>query len=197
MPETSTSLVLLFSLVIILAFAFIFFAFWFGWRMADRSSGVSPYTGLPLRRANDLTYFAAERVVRFMLEFQEYDNRPFKLNKAAYCRETGRIFPNCITLLDTVKVDWTFLQKRYPGSYVSWGSLSNEQQRDVKKAHSSMVGYQTDESSPTSSPRMIEPEYVHTRPGPLYVDFQTKTLLGWMVVPYTDLEVLIVRKPDR
>ena len=34
-----------------------------------------------------------------------------------------------------------------------------------------------------------------TRPGPLYVDIETKVLLGWKVVPGTDLEVLIVQKP--
>lgn len=197
MIEPSTSLVLLFSLGILLAFAFLFFVFWFGWWMSDRAMGISPYTGIPLRRATDLTYFAAERVLRFLFEFQQYDNRIFKLSRAAYCRETGRIFTNCVTWLDTVKVDWTFLQKRYPGSYVSWGSLNGDQQKAIRDAHDSMEGYQTESSSPTPSPRGIEPEYAYTKPGPLYVDIETKVLLGWKIVPATDLEVLIVQKPVR
>jgi hypothetical protein len=165
--------------------------------MSGRAMGISPYTGIPLRRATDLTYFAAERVLRFLYEFQQYDNRIFKLSRAAYCRETGRIFTNCVTWLDTVKVDWTFLQKRYPGSYVSWGSLNKDQQQAVRDAHESLEGFQTEISSPTPSPRGIEPEYAYTKPGPLYVDIETKVLLGWMVVPSTDLEVLIVQKPVR
>src|SRR4051812_25718489 len=101
MIEPSTTLVLLFAIGILLAFAFLVFVFWFGWWMSNRALGVSPYTGVPLRRATDLTYFAAERVLRFLFEHQEYDNRIFKLGRAAYCRETGRIFTNCVTLLDT------------------------------------------------------------------------------------------------
>ncbi|MBA2369581.1 MAG: hypothetical protein H0V82_11240 [Candidatus Protochlamydia sp.] len=197
MIEPSAGLVVMFSLGILLAFAILFFVFWFGWWMSGREMGVSPYTGIPLRRATDLTYFAAERVLLFLFEFKQYDNRIFKLSRAAYCRETGRIFTNCVTWLDTVKVDWTFLQKRYPGSYVSWGSLNKDQQQAIRDAHDSMEGYQTESSSPTPSPRGIEPEYAYTKPGPLYVDIETKVLLGWMVVPATDLEVLIVQKPVR
>jgi len=99
--------------------------------------------------------------------------------------------------MDTVKVDWTFLQKRYPGIWVSWGSLNSDQQRAISDAHESLEGFQTEVSSPSPAPRAIEPEYAYTKPGPLYVDIQTKVLLGWKVVPGTELEVLIVQKPVR
>ena len=81
------------------------------------------------------------------------------------------------------------------GNYVSWGSLTKESQDAIRDAHASLDGFQTSESSPTPSPRAIEPEYVYTKPGPLYVDLETKVLLGWKVVPGTELEVLIVQKP--
>ncbi|WP_068467845.1 hypothetical protein [Candidatus Protochlamydia phocaeensis] len=189
--------VMLLSITIILTFCLLFFAFWFGWWISQRGQGVSPYTGLPLRRATDLSYFAAERVLRFMYNFRQYDNRIFKLKRAAFCRETGRIFTNCVTWMETVKVDWTFLQKRYPGNYVSWGSLNDDQQRAIRDAHDSLEGFQTDFSSPSPSPRAIEPEYIYVKPGPLYVDIETKVLLGWKIVPGTELEVLIVQKPVR
>ena len=65
----------------------------------------------------------------------EYDNSIFDFGKAAFCRETGRIFPNVVTWYGTIKVDWTFLNKRYPGNYVSWGSLSEYQQEMIRSAH--------------------------------------------------------------
>ncbi|CUI17000.1 conserved putative membrane protein [Candidatus Protochlamydia naegleriophila] len=197
MVDATTGWVLLLSVAIVATLAFLIFAFWFGWWMSGRAMGVSPYTGVPLRRATDLSYYAAEQALLFLYNFQQYDNRIFKLSRAAYCRETGRIFTECVTWMDTVKVDWTFLQKRYPGIWVSWGSLNSDQQRAISDAHESLEGFQTEVSSPSPAPRAIEPEYAYTKPGPLYVDIQTKVLLGWKVVPGTELEVLIVQKPVR
>lgn len=195
--DDTTQWVLILSFGILLAFILVCLAFWFGWWVSQRSHSVSPYTGVPLRRALDLSYYSAERVLRYMYDLHQYDNRVFKLSRAAFCRETGRIFTNCITWMDTIRVDWTFLQKRYPGHYVSWGSLSSEQQRAIREAHDSLEDFQTEISSPSPAPRAIEPEYVFTKPGPLYVDIETKVLLGWKEVPGTDLEVLIVQKPIR
>ncbi len=189
--------VVLLSLAILATFVFLLFAFWFGWWFSQKSWGLSPYTGLPLRRATDLSYYSAEKVLHFMNDFHQYDNSPFKLSRAAFCRETGRIFSNCINWLDIIRLDWNFLQKRYPGNYVSWGSLNQDQQQAIRDAHETLEGFQTEVSSPTPSPRAIETQYVYTKPGPLYVDIQTKILLGWKVVSDTDLEVLIVQKPIR
>lgn len=125
----------------------------------------------------------------------QYDNRPFAIAKASYCRETGRIFPDSITWYGAIKVDWSFISKRYPGNFVSWGSLTRETKREITECHTPFIGYQTEESSPTASPRLVEPQYALTTPGPFYVDVATKVVMGWKVVPNTSLEVLIVQHP--
>lgn len=187
--------VVLIAAIILFSFAILIALFWFGWRLTQRSHVVSPYTGVPLRRTTEISYYSAEQILRFLFNLQQYDNRIFKLNRAAFCRETGRIFQDCVTWFDTINLDWTFLQKRFPGHYVSWGSLSKELQDDIREAHSSLEGFQTDRSSPSPAPRAIEPEYAYTKPGPLYIDLETKILLGWKQVPGTEFEVLIVQKP--
>ena len=189
--------VLLIAGIIFLAFGLLFAIFWFGWWISKHTQGVSPYTGLPLRNCTDLSYFVAERVLLFLDDLHQYDNRIFKIRKAVFCRETGRIFQDCVSWFDTVRLDWTFLQKRYPGHYVSWGSLNREQQEAIREVHDSLEGFQTEQSSPSPAPRAIEPEYLFTKPGPLYADLQTKVLLGWKMVPDTELEVLIVQKPTK
>lgn len=187
--------VIVIGVIILIAFLALFAVFWIVWRFTQRSHSLSPYTGIPLRRAVEIPYSSAERILRFLYQFQQYDNRIFKLRRAAFCRETGRIFQDCVTWFDVIHLDWNFLQKRYPGHYVSWGSLNRDQQEAIRKEHSSLEGFQTEQSSPFPAPRAIESEYVYLKPGPLYVDLQSKTLLGWKEVPGTEFEVLIVQKP--
>lgn len=187
--------VILFSGLVLLSFAFLTLLFWIGWKLTQRSQTVSPYTGVPLRRTTEISYYSAERILKYLYDLKQYDNRIFKLSRAAFCRETGRIFQDCVTIFDTVKVDWNFLQKRYAGNWVSWGSLNKEQQDAIREVHGSLDKFQTLESSPNPSPRAIEPEYAYTKPGPLYVDLETKILLGWQIVPGTEFEVLVVQKP--
>jgi hypothetical protein len=193
---TSTEVVI-FGLAILASFFLLFGIFWFGWWISRREASLSPYSGMPLRRATDLSYSSMEKVLRFLYDTHEFDNRIFEMRRAAICRETGRIFTNCVTWFDTIKVDWSFLQKKFPGDYVSWGSLNEEQQASLRSIHNSLEGFQTEFSSPTPSPRMIEPQYAFEKPGPLYVDVNTGVLLGWKCVPNTELEVLIVQKPTR
>lgn len=201
MPDLSqtdtSSWVILLALSIFLCLAILVGVFWFGYWMSQRSRGVSPYTGVPLRRTRELAYYSSERILRYLHDYHQYDNRIFKLSRAAFCRETGRIFQDCVTWYDAVRVDWSFLQKRYPGHYVSFGSLNTAQLEAIRNAHDTLEGFQTDMSSPTPSPRGVEPEYAYTKPGPLYVDLETKVLLGWKIVPGTELEVLIVQKPTK
>jgi hypothetical protein len=187
--------IVLFAGLILLSFAFLSLLFWIGWRISQRSQAVSPYTGVPLRRLSEISYYSAERILRYLHDLHQYDNRVFKLSKAAFCRETGRIFQDCVTILDTIKIDWTFLHKRYHGNWISWGSLAKDQQDAIREVHGSLDRFQTLESSPTPAPRAIESEYAYTKPGPLYVDLETRVLLGWQVVPGTEFEVLIVQKP--
>ncbi len=189
--------VMLFAMAVLAFFLLLFVAFIIGWRISQRPVSVSPYSGLPLRRASDLSYLSKEKVFNFLHSMHQYDNRVFRFNKAALCRETGRLFPDCVTWYDTIHLDWSFIQKRYPGNYVSWGSLTHAQQEAIRKCHETLWGYQTEYSCSTPSPRLIDPDYAYTRPGPLYVDINTNVLLGWKNVPDTELEVLVVQKPKQ
>lgn len=189
--ETFTFFWLLLFLVLFSMAAVLFYNVWL-----NRTHTVpSPYSGQPLRRGTDIHWLTGEKVLRYLFDLHDYHNQLFNLNRAAYCRETGRIFPEAITWYGSVKVEWDFLQKRYPGHFVSWGSLTELQKITIIDKHESMEGFQTEFSSPTASPMKIEPFYADIKPGPLYVDVNSGVLLGWKCVPDTELEVLIVQKP--
>lgn len=193
--EISPTDVMLFGFAILGVFFVLFAAFWIGWRLSHRRTCLSPYSGMPLRRCSDLSYYCVERVLRYLYELEDYENRIFDLRKASFCRETGRVFPNSLTWFDTISVDWNFLQKRFRGNYVSWGSLTPEQQQMVRDKHEPLKGFQTEHSSKVANPRAIEPQFALMQPGPLYVDIDSYVLVGWKAVPGTNLEVLIVQRP--
>jgi len=193
--EDSGTWVVLLSVAIMATFAVLITVFWYTWKSFKRAGAVSPYTGSPLRKATDLPYFSVERIFKYLNSYHQYDNRIFLLKRAMFCRDTGRVFQNTISWLNIENVNWSFLIKRFPGYYVSWGSLTHDQQQLIREAHDSLDGYQTETSCPFPSPREITPEYIYVKPGPLYVDFNSKILLGWKVVPGTELEVLILQKP--
>ena len=165
------------------------------YRLVNAPPSVSPYTKFPLRRASDISYENKERVLRYLYNLHQFDNQMFDFEKAALCRETGRIFPDAVNWFGVIQVDWNFINKRHAGNYVSWGSLSDVQREIVRSCHHSLDGFQTEFSSPEPAPRRISEFYVLRVPGPLYVDLDTKILIGWKTVPMTDLEVLIVQKP--
>lgn len=182
--------------ILILVFVLTLFAIcMYGMWLRGRPDSLSPYSRLPLRHAKDISYAASISVLRYLYNLHQYDNRIFDLKKSAVCRETGRIFPNAFTWYGKISIDWTFLQKRYPGKYVSWGSLTDDQQEVIRNVHDSLKGFQTDFSSPLPQPKAVEAKYAFSKPGPLYVDMDSKVLLGWKEVPDTDLEVLVVQKP--
>jgi hypothetical protein len=187
--------VALFSLGILVAFLILLAFFGFSIWLSRRSAGISPFSGLPLRRGSDLSFAAKEKIYRMLFDMHDFDNRLFDLDQAAVCRETGRVFFDAVTWFDNIKVDWSFLRKRYPGNYVSWGSLTEPQKEAVRAVHGSLEGFQTAKSSRHPAPRMVEPEIAFERPGPLYVDWETKVLVGWKQVPETNFEILIVQKP--
>lgn len=193
--EVTPTGVMLFGFAIIGIFFLLFAAFWIAWRLSHRSVCPSPYSGSPLRRCSDLSYYNVERVLRYIYGLQDYENRIFELRKSSFCRETGRIFQNSVTWFDTISVDWNFIQKRYPGHFVSWGSLTPEQQIEIRDKHDSLEGFQTEHSSKDASPRAVEPQYAFMKPGPLYVGIDSHVLVGWKCVPDTTLEVLIVKRP--
>lgn len=184
-----------FSIAILVIFVILFATFWISHKIMNQPPSNCPYTGRPLRRAEDLGYWEKERILRYLFTMREYHNRIFDIDRAAFCRETGRVFPDAVTWYGVVRVDWSFLQKRYPGHWVSWGSLTDLQRHAILEAHHKIEGYQMIYSSSDPNPRAITPEYAFTKPGPLYVDLETKTLLGWKIIPNSDFEVMVVQKP--
>lgn len=186
----------LFGIGILVVFLAFFCLFLFGVWLSKTKGSLSPYSRQPMRKGEELSYDSKVKVLRFLYEMHQYDNRIFELKRAAVCRETGRIFPDAITWYGVIKLDWSFLRKRYPGNYVSWGSLTTDQQELVRAVHTSLKGFQIDFSSPVPQPKNIEAKYAFSKPGPLYVDIETNVLLGWQRVPRSELEVLIVQKPD-
>lgn len=161
----------------------------------NRHGSTSPYSGLPLRHGSELTFEKKSRIYHFLSSIGDYANRPFNYDKAAFCRETGRVFQNCVSWTGKIVLDWSFINKRHKGNFVSWGSLSPEKQKLIKECHGSMAGFQLEISSKNPSPRLVEEEIAMTKPGPLYADPETNVLVGWQIVPGTELEVLIVQKP--
>lgn len=187
---------ILLSLFIVFAFMFLFIGIGWWWTRKKKSTIIlSPYTQLPVCLASALSYDYKKRVGQFLKDLGDYDNRIFLFSRAVFCRDTGRIFQDCITWYGKIHLDWSFLSRRYPGNYVSWGSLSNETKQEIREAHTSLEGFQTDFSCPNPSPKEVELQYAYTKPGPLYVDLNTFILLGWKIIPDTELEILIVQKP--
>ncbi|MBS0634824.1 MAG: hypothetical protein JSR37_05120 [Verrucomicrobia bacterium] len=168
---------------------------WFGWWISQKKGSKSPYSRMPMLLGIDIAASVRNFVNDFLLSHEQPDNSPIDFEQAAICSETGRIFPNSAFKGNFVRLDWSFLQRRFPGRYVSWGSLSELEQATIRMCHESLSGYQTEISCPRSLPQEIDTHYALTKPGPLYVDRHTKILLGWKEVPGTEFEVLIVQKP--
>jgi len=185
--------------LLFLSIAFILCVFggllWFGWWTSQIRGSLSPYTKKPMGLGVDIASSLQVFVDDFMLAHSQPENSPFEFKKAAICPVTGRIFPDCVTRNEIVKLDWTFLEKRYPGNYVSWGSIGLQQQAIIRLCHESLSGYELESSCPNPLPKDVDVFHANLKPGPLYVDLATKILLGWKEVPGTYFEVLIVQKP--
>ena len=198
LAEVSDTQVFLFSILVLGVFFLFFFIAYASWKLQQEENGPSPYSGMPLMSGTRLPIVGRIRVELFLKSFHQYENRSFDMSRAAICRETGRIFPQSRIWPWKYEVDWDFLQKRFPGHYVSWGSLSHDQQRTIREAHDGrIVGFETDFSCFNPLPKDIDKVYALHDLGPLYVDIDTKVLIGWQKVPETELEVLIVQKPTK
>jgi hypothetical protein len=187
--------------ITLLFFSFFFmivlfsFLLWIGWWVSTKRGSPCPYTRKPMKLGVDVAASVLLFVEEFLRSHPQPENAPFDFRFAAISPETGRIFPDCVKKMEIVRLDWSFIQKRYPGKYVSWGSLSEMEQGHVRLCHESLAGFQTEKSCPNPVPQDITSEFALLRPGPLYVDRATKVLLGWKEVHGTDFEVLIVQKP--
>ena len=156
----------------------------------------SLYSKEPLILGVDVARSLAVLVEDFMVSQPQPENAPFELSTAAICRGTGRIFPDCVDATEVIRLDWSFLPKRYKGTYASWGALSEDEQVRIKLIHvNELEGYQTEESSKHISPTDVEDYFKEISPGPLYVDRMKGTLIGWKCVPGTHFEVLVVQLP--
>lgn len=184
---------LFFSFFSILAILSMFL--WIGWSVSKKRGSKSLYSKQPMALGVDTASSIVRLVEGFLECHSQPENEPFDFAQAAICEQTGRIFPNTVKRGEMIRLDWSFLQKRYPGNYVSWGSLSETEQAIVRMCHESMQGFQMQVSSPQPLPKDINSYYALTKPGPLYIDKSTKILLGWKEVPDTHFEVLIVQKP--
>ncbi len=169
---------------------------WFGWWVSQRRGCVSPYTKQPMMYGVDLPVVFARQVEEFLKSLPQPENAPFDCTKAAICRQTHRIFPDCVKPGEIIALNWGFLQKRYHGNWVSWGAVRKDIQEHIKLHHHSLDGFQLEVSSPRPKPEAVDAFYANTHPGPLYVDVLTKIFLGWQRVPGTPFEVLVVKKPD-
>ncbi|QLH35518.1 MAG: hypothetical protein HWD61_04670 [Parachlamydiaceae bacterium] len=107
-PVVDYMYVIYLTFAILSALLVTFASYIISYRVMNRPPSLSPYTKFPLRRAMDLSFDSKERVLRFLFNMHQYDNPMFDFEKAALCRETGRIFPNALTWYGTIKLDWTF-----------------------------------------------------------------------------------------
>ena len=124
-----------------------------------RSLPVSPYSEMPLRRAGTLRYTTQFIIKRYLKDMEDYDNRQFELNRASLCRETGRIFPDSVNWYGKMHVDWNFLRKRMPGSWISYGSLAEDRRQEIWDKHGTLAGFQTELSCEKPLPQEIEEEF--------------------------------------
>ena len=197
MPIEETGFRAIFILVTTLAgVIFILFSLlWIGWKEESIRGDRSPYSKSPMLLGMDIARTMANMVNAFLAEHPAEDNPKINFELASYCSETGRIFPNCVTSSERIHLSWDFLSARASGTFVSWGSLSEEERGVIKLLHDSLEGFQTEKSSKKLRPQDVEEEYVKLSPGPLYIDRRTRVLMGWKRVPGTRFEVLIVQRP--
>lgn len=192
--DVAKSGALLFILGMLLTSLVVILLYYIGWWITNRPGSSSPYTGKSMVPGEALHYEDVEAINQFLTTLPQPGNPFFDLEKSAICRVTGRIFPHSLNGFGIVKVSWNFLQKHHRGEYVVWGSLPLEKQEQLKALHGSLENFQTEHSSTNPDPKEAKVEFVLTKPGPLYVDLKTNNLLGWQVVPGTDLEVLVYRE---
>ena len=117
----------LFIVAFLIVFAIMVGLLWVGWWVTNRQGSSCPYTNSLMRRGEDLAFSAATRVQHFLNSTDDPDNPAFVLRYAAISQQTHRIFPDCVNIFRVIKVDWSFLKRRHPGKWVSWGSLTPEQ----------------------------------------------------------------------
>ncbi len=139
----------------------------------------SPFSGQNLARGKGILYPSAEKIHLFSSQLSVPENEEIDLSKAAFCRQTNRIFPNAITVFDEINVRRDYLSKYYSSKLTPWFLLSDAFRKEIENAHSSLDGFQIGKS---------------LKPGPLFVDKKNRTLVGWKQIPETEMEILVIQK---
>ena len=191
----NSTIIFTFFLGFVLFLAAIFFVLWLGWWLTNRKGSKSPYSQNQLRYGEDLSYFALQRIQEFIITLQQPENSIKHLKNSAICQDTGRVFFNVLDFFGVVRLKKDFLSTRYPGNYVSWGSLTEDEKKYIASCHTSMKGFQVESSSTHYDPLQIDSYHATLKPGPLYVDKAARILLGWQSVPGTALEILVIQFP--
>ncbi len=169
------SLLGLLAVGVLLLAAASFFYWWIYQRKAR-----SPFTGKKLLPATCILYPAAEKIALFM---QAEKQVPIDWEQATFCPDTRRIFPKSLNQLGAVALPSPYWRGVYDKpSLTAWLFLTDEQKDEMFQLHGAIKGFQLGHQK---------------RPGPLFVDLKSKTLVGWKQVPDTDIEVLIVHYPEK
>ena len=170
--------------------------YFFAWWVFNRPDARSPYSKKKMARGSDLTFEAVSHIQDFL---EAQGMAMFDPQKAAVCRQTGRIFPDALNIFGSIKIPKTYLKRKYAGAFVSWGSLSKLEQEKILSVYTEskkvLEGFQTVYSCKEELPWNTKSAYLLEKPGPLYVDKQSNALLGWKCVPASNLEVLILKSP--
>jgi len=181
--------------VLVALLLFLVFIFWIGWKREGVRGDRCPYCKRSLRLGTDVARSLAAIVNAFIFEESQLENPPIDFASASYCSLTGRIYPNTVDEKERITLSWDFLRRRWSGTFISWGALSEEERGVVRLLHGSLEGFQTESSSHQPSPELVEVEFSELAPGPLYIDRKTKVVMGWKKVPGTYFEVLVVQQP--
>lgn len=188
---------LLFVLVLLFLILVMAAILWVGWWMTNRSGAKSPYTGLEMKRGEDLAFSAVHSIQKYLDGLSDPLNPEIEIRHAAICHQTGRVFSNAVNGFGVIRLDWDFLEKRARGNWISWGALSEQQREEILFCHDSLQGYQTEDSCKEPNPEKVDLYHATLSPGPLYVDCTSRHILGWKKVPDTGLEVLVLQRPWR
>lgn len=159
-----------FTAGMVFSFLLILIILYAGWKWTNGRWGKSPFTGANLKLGSELTFDAANKVSRYMLDHSSDQNPGFDITRAAICPDTGRIFPNAIGELEIPKVSKNYLVHLAKGEWTPVSSLSD-------KGKERLINHVEDFSS-----------YAQDS---LYIDLNTATLIGWKRVPGTSLQLLI------
>jgi hypothetical protein len=190
---------LLFLVELLIALLLFAVVFGIGYWITQRPHTRSPFTDSPLLSASNLSFQAMQKVHSFVHALPLGSICKLDLNEAGVCRQTGRIFPNCTNRFGIVILPKNYLELYYPAKLIPWSALSSEQQTLIRQQHITLEKFQIswyNSSQPSVNSKFIyDSSYLLTKPGPLFVDLATATLVGWQCVPDTELELLIIQRP--